>query len=111
MLFAGTDTTSATIEWAMSVLLNHPEALKKARDELGFHVGQKRLVEEKDLPKLRFLQSIVNETYRLFPAAPLLVPHESSDECTVGGYHVTRGTMLLVNAWGIQGPERVGKSY
>lgn len=85
----------------MSLLLNHPEALKKAKHELANHVGHKRLVEEKDLPRLQFLQSIVNETYRLFPAAPLLVPHESSDECTVGGYDVPRGTMLLVNAWAI----------
>ncbi|CDP07838.1 unnamed protein product [Coffea canephora] len=30
MLTAGTDTSLVTIEWALSLLLNHPEVLKKA---------------------------------------------------------------------------------
>ncbi|KAJ9670587.1 hypothetical protein PVL29_026870 [Vitis rotundifolia] len=43
LIFAGTDTTATTIEWAMSLLLNHPDVLKKARAELGTHVGRIRL--------------------------------------------------------------------
>ncbi|PHT56735.1 Isoflavone 2'-hydroxylase [Capsicum baccatum] len=102
MLHAGTDTSSVTIEWAMSLLLNHPEVLEKARTEIDNHVGSDRLVDEADLPKLKYLQSIISETLRLFPAAPMLLPHESSDDCKVAGFHITRGTILLVNAWAIQ---------
>ncbi|KAJ8546025.1 hypothetical protein K7X08_018608 [Anisodus acutangulus] len=101
MLNAGTETSSVTIEWVMSLLLNHPEVLEKARTEIDNHVGKDRLVDESDLPKLKYLQSIISETLRLFPAAPMLVPHESSDDCKVAGFHVPRGTMLLVNAWAI----------
>lgn len=101
MLNAGTETSSVTIEWAMSLLLNHPEVLEKARNEIDNHVGKDRLMDEADLPKLKYLQSIISETLRLFPAAPLLVPHESSEDCKVAGFHIPRGTMLLVNAWSI----------
>ncbi|CAA2964779.1 cytochrome P450 [Olea europaea subsp. europaea] len=31
----------------------------------------------------------------------MLVPHESSDDCKVGGYNIPKGTMLLINAWAI----------
>ena len=41
------------------------------------------------------------------PAGPLLVPHESSEECVIGGYRVPAGTMLLVNMWSIQNDPRV----
>ncbi|KAJ9560145.1 hypothetical protein OSB04_005305 [Centaurea solstitialis] len=96
----GTDSSSGTVEWAMSLLLNHPEVLKRARAEIDEHIGHERLVEETDLPKLPYIQCIVHETLRLFPVAPLLVPHESSEDCTIGGFHVSRGTMV-VNAWAI----------
>ncbi|GFY86032.1 cytochrome P450, family 81, subfamily D, polypeptide 5 [Actinidia rufa] len=101
MLSAGTDTSAVTIEWAMSLLLNHPEVLKRARAELDEIVGEDRLADEPDLSKLPYLQNIINETLRLFPAAPLLVPHESSNDCFIGGFDVPRGTMLLANAWAI----------
>ncbi|KAH0718663.1 hypothetical protein KY285_014694 [Solanum tuberosum] len=78
-----------------------PEVLEKARTEIDNHVGKDRLVDEADLPKLKYLQSIISETLRLFPAAPMLLPHESSEDCKVAGFHIPRGTMLLVNAWAI----------
>nr|AAK63940.1 putative cytochrome P450 [Oryza sativa Japonica Group]BCL64961.1 cytochrome P450 [Oryza sativa Japonica Group] len=101
LLGAGTETTSTTIEWAMSLLLNHPETLKKAQAEIDASVGNSRLITADDVPRITYLQCIVRETLRLYPAAPMLIPHESSADCEVGGYSVPRGTMLLVNAYAI----------
>ncbi|CAN6309240.1 unnamed protein product [Urochloa humidicola] len=98
---AGTETTSTTTEWAMALLLNHPEKLKKAQAEIDAAVGSSRLISPDDLPHLGYLHSIINETLRLYPAAPLLLPHESSADCKVGGYDVPQGTMLLVNVYAI----------
>ncbi|KAF3443537.1 hypothetical protein FNV43_RR13223 [Rhamnella rubrinervis] len=102
MLSAGTDTSSGTMEWALSLLLSNPETLVKARAEIHAQVEQSRLIEESDLEKFPYMRAIAYETLRMCPAAPLLVPHESSEECTAGGYSVPRGTMLLVNMWAIQ---------
>ncbi|KAI3451969.1 hypothetical protein Pfo_008634 [Paulownia fortunei] len=101
MIIAGTDTSVATIEWAMSLLLNHPDVLQKAKLELDSQVGHQRLLEEQDLPNLHYLRNIIFETFRMFPPGPLGVPRESSADCKVGGYDVPRGTILLVNSWAI----------
>ena len=101
LLLAGTDTSAVTLEWAITNLLNHPNILKKARDEIDSQIGEEKLIKESDVSKLHYLQSIISETLRLYPAAPLLVPHMSSADCTIGGYDVPNGTMLLVNAWAI----------
>ncbi|KAJ4788168.1 hypothetical protein LUZ62_039414 [Rhynchospora pubera] len=101
LLQAGTDTSSNTIEWAMSLLLNNPHALAKARHEIAMVVGRDRLVEESDVPNLPYLRAIINETLRLYPVVPLDVPHESAVECFIGGYKIPRGTMLLINIYAI----------
>ncbi|KAG6493681.1 cytochrome P450 81Q32-like [Zingiber officinale] len=106
LLSAGTDSTSDTIEWAISLLLNHPNAMKKTRDEIdayleGTEKGKNRLLEESDLPNLPYLNCVVSETLRMYPAGPLLIPHESSGECFVAGFRVPPGTMLLVNVYSI----------
>ncbi|KAJ4845874.1 hypothetical protein Tsubulata_038408 [Turnera subulata] len=101
MLLAGTDTSAVTLEWALSNLLNHPNTLKKAREELDKEIGQEWLIDEPHLPKLHYLHNIINETLRLYPAAPLLVPHMSSNDCTIGRYNIPGGTILLVHAWAI----------
>jgi isoflavone/4'-methoxyisoflavone 2'-hydroxylase len=101
MLLAGTDSSAVTLEWSMSNILNYPEVLKRVRDEVDTHVGQDRLVDESDLPKLTYLRNVIYETLRLYTPAPLLLPHSTRDECVMGGYKVPRDTIVLINAWAI----------
>ncbi|XP_022765955.1 cytochrome P450 81E8-like [Durio zibethinus] len=107
LLLAGTDTTVNAMEWAFSLLLNHPEVLKKAKAEIDNRVGYHRLIDESDLAQLPYLHCIINETLRMYPSAPLLLPHESSNECLLGGFHIPRGTTLLVNMWAIQNDPKI----
>ncbi|KAB1220506.1 Cytochrome P450 82A3 [Morella rubra] len=93
----GTDTTTVTLTWALALLLNNPETLKKAQEELDHNVGRERQVQQSDLENLMYLEAILKETMRLYPAAPLSVPHESIEDCTLTGYHIPAGTRLLVN--------------
>lgn len=101
MMLAGTDTAAVTLEWAMANLLKNPEVLKKAKAEIDERIGEERLVDEPDIANLPYLQNIVSETFRLCPAAPLLVPRSPSEDIKIGGYDIPRGTIVLVNAWGI----------
>ncbi|XP_010061805.2 cytochrome P450 CYP82D47 [Eucalyptus grandis] len=101
LVLAGSDTTSVSLTWALSLLLNHREALKKAQHELDTQIGREKRVKESDLKNLVYIQAIIKETLRLYPAGPLGVPHESMEDCTVDGYHVPKGTRLLFNFWKI----------
>lgn len=101
MLVAGTDTSAVTIEWVMSELLNHPEVLNKAKEEIETQIGKNKLIDEQDLPKLSYLQNIISETLRLHPTVPLLLPHYSSENCTIGGFNVPKDTIILTNVWAI----------
>ncbi|KAK9073165.1 hypothetical protein SSX86_007489 [Deinandra increscens subsp. villosa] len=102
MLIAGTETPYLTLEWSMSLLLNNPNAMERIKNEIHTHVGFDRLLQESDLGKLNYLQNMVNESLRLYPILPLLLPREASNDITIGGYLVPRGTLLMVNAWAVQ---------
>ncbi|KAL5984780.1 hypothetical protein ACLOJK_038616 [Asimina triloba] len=107
VMLGGYDSSWITNTWALSLLLNHKEALRKAQEELDEHVGRDRNVEESDISKLVYIQAIIKETLRLYPPAPLSGPHESTEDCHVGGYHIRAGTKLLVNLWKMHRDPRV----
>ena len=50
MLLTAIDTTAGTTEWAISSLLQHPEVLERAQEELDVVVGRERVLDESDLP-------------------------------------------------------------
>ncbi|KAK1427369.1 hypothetical protein QVD17_16052 [Tagetes erecta] len=106
LILAGNSATTGTLTWAISLLLNHPDVLKKLQNELDTHVGKERRVEESDLKNLVFLEAIIKETLRLYPVGPLL-PREAIEDCTVAGYTVKAGTRLMVNIWKLHRDERV----
>ena len=77
MYGVGMDTMSTTLEWAMSELLRHPQAMKRLQEEIELVVGQHRRVKESDLGRLKYLHCVVMERLRLYPLVPLAVPHQS----------------------------------
>jgi flavonoid 3'-monooxygenase len=101
MFTAGTDTSSSTVEWAIAELIRHPEILAQVQQELDSVVGQDQLVSEFDLPQLIYLQAVVKETFRLHPSTPLSLPRMAAESCEINGYHIPKGSTLLVNVWAI----------
>ncbi|XP_074335324.1 cytochrome P450 CYP82D47-like [Apium graveolens] len=91
------DTITVTLTWTLYLLISNPPVLKKARDELNNYIGGNRQVEESDVKNLVYLQAIVKESMRLYPATQLLPSRESLKDCVIGGYNIPKGTRLIVN--------------
>ncbi|KAG0473195.1 hypothetical protein HPP92_015052 [Vanilla planifolia] len=98
---ASTDSNTTTIEWVMAELLYEPDRMRKAQQELDTVVGKDRVVEESDIPQLRYLGAVLKETLRLHSPSPLLVPRRTSSNCTAGGFSIPAGTAVIINAWAI----------
>ncbi|XP_058081628.1 flavonoid 3'-monooxygenase CYP75B137-like [Magnolia sinica] len=101
LVVGGTDTTSTTIEWAMAEMMQNPEIMRKAQQELEQVVGMDDMVEESHVPKLRYLDAVIKETLRLHPPVVFLVPRSPSQQCTIGGYTVPKGARVFINTWAI----------
>ncbi|GER48679.1 cytochrome P450 family protein [Striga asiatica] len=101
MIAAATDTSAVTNEWAMAEVIKHPHVLKKAQQELDSVVGPNRMVQESDLAHLNYLRCIVRETFRMHPAGPFLIPHESTQSTTINGYYIPKRTRVFINTHGL----------
>lgn len=101
LFIGGTDTTTTTIEWAMAELFHNPPIMVKARKELIETMGSGQPIKEQDLLKLPYLQSVIKETMRLHPIAPLLLPHRAETDVQVCGYKIPKHTQVLVNVWAV----------
>ncbi|AES74569.1 cytochrome P450 family 82 protein [Medicago truncatula] len=107
LIIGGSDTTAGTLTWAMSLLLKNPHVLKKAKEELNTQIGKENCVRESDVNKLVYLDAIIKETLRFYPPAPFSSPREFTEDCTIGGYHIKKGTRLMPNLWKIHRDSRV----
>ncbi|PHT44616.1 Cytochrome 97B3, chloroplastic [Capsicum baccatum] len=86
MLIAGHETTAAVLTWAVFLLAQHPDKMKKAQSEIDAVLGQGRTTFE-SLKKLEYLRLIVVESLRLYPQPPLLIRRSLKSDKLPGGYN------------------------
>ncbi|OMO50225.1 Cytochrome P450 [Corchorus capsularis] len=79
MIAGGTESSTVTLEWAISELLKKPEIFAKATAEVDRVIGRDRWVEEKDIANLPCI-------YTLHPVAPMLVPRLAREYSQVASY-------------------------
>ncbi|KAM7257070.1 hypothetical protein ACFE04_012811 [Oxalis oulophora] len=97
MLAASLDSSAKVSEWILAELLRHPRVMARLQEELDRVVGKNRMVEEKDLVDLPYLDMIIKENFRMYPIAPLLIPHESMEDITIDGFHIPNKSRIIVN--------------
>lgn len=85
----------------MSEMMRNPDVLKTAQEEVDRVVGKQRKVEEGDLVHLRYLRSIIKETFRLHPPGPFLITHEAMKDTEVAGYYIPKKTQVFVNTYAL----------
>ncbi|MBC7684755.1 MAG: cytochrome P450 [Bdellovibrionales bacterium] len=92
---AGHETTAATLTWWAWCMAANPQAQDAARREVKT-VLQGRLPKAQDLPSLAYLDATLQETLRLYPAAPVLLSRRSTQAMTLGRWQLPAGTMFMV---------------
>ena len=101
IIFAALDNPSNAVEWALAEMVNKPELLAKAVEEMDRVVGRDRLVQESDIPRLNYVKACIREAFRLHPVAPFNVPHVAIADTTVAGYRVPKGSHVILSRAGL----------
>ncbi|XP_010502529.1 PREDICTED: cytochrome P450 71B19 [Camelina sativa] len=102
IFLAGIDTGAITMIWAMTELVRNPRLLKKVQGDIRDQLGNnKERITEEDIDKVPYLKMVIKETFRLHPAAPLILPRETMAHIKVQGYDIPPERRILVNVGAI----------
>lgn len=96
-LGAGQVTVAGALIWVVSLLMQHPKVLGKVTQEVQSVLGG-AAPEITDLPQMTYLDWIIKETLRLFPAVWQHGRRAIAD-VEIDGYLLPKGTFVFFSEW------------
>ncbi|KQK13613.2 hypothetical protein BRADI_1g11330v3 [Brachypodium distachyon] len=97
---AALDTTTTTLQWAMSELMANPRVMQKSQLETRRIFTRHDKVHDTTLNGLQYLKAAIKETLQLHPPATLL-PRQRLQACKIQGYDVPTVVVVVINIWAI----------
>uniref|UniRef100_A0A4W6CT98 Cytochrome P450, family 2, subfamily Y, polypeptide 3 n=1 Tax=Lates calcarifer TaxID=8187 RepID=A0A4W6CT98_LATCA len=82
LFLAGTETTSSTIRYALSVLIKYPHIQEKMQQEI-------------DRSHSPFTDAVIHEVQRFLDIVPFSLPHYALQDITFRGYTIPKDTVII----------------
>jgi cytochrome P450 len=98
LLFAGHDTTAATVSWLFALVGRYPEVQRRLQQELDAQLGARPATVEDLVRGLPYLDQVLKETLRLYPPA-WFGPRRTRAEFELHGHTIPAGTQVAYCSW------------
>jgi cytochrome P450 len=98
IFLAGHETTAVTMSWVWYLLSQHPAAEARLHAELDQVLGERAATAE-DVARLPYARMVVEESMRLYPAAPGVSNRGALAADEVAGQKISRGDIMLISSW------------
>ncbi|EGG19557.1 cytochrome P450 family protein [Cavenderia fasciculata] len=102
MLFAGVETTASTLQWLSIVMSNQPHEQELLREEIrSTFVHSEDIQPTADRSDCPQTCAVMKEILRYRMVVPFSVPRIASEDTTLGGYFIPKGTHLMGNFYAL----------
>ncbi|KAM4013392.1 cytochrome P450 1B1-like [Anomaloglossus baeobatrachus] len=101
LLGAGQDTNSTALTWILLLLIKYPDIQKKLQEEIDQVVGPDRTPTAEDRAQLPYVQAFIYESMRFCSFVPMTIPHSTTRDVIIEGFHIPRNTIVFVNQWSV----------
>ncbi|KAM8903923.1 cytochrome P450 2A5-like [Spinachia spinachia] len=95
LFLAGTETTSATIRFALSVLIKYPDIQEKMQKEIDGVIGRSCVPSMENRKSLPFTDAVIHEVQRFLDIFPFSLPHYALHDISFRGYTIPKDTMII----------------
>ncbi|GJE86829.1 cytochrome P450 [Phanerochaete sordida] len=97
IMSGGTETTWHSVTQFFACMLLHPDAQRRAQEEIDRVVGSGRLPDFTDRDALPYVECVLKEVLRWKPIVPLGMPHKLREDHTYRGMFIPGGTTVITN--------------
>nr|GMC79312.1 isoleucine N-monooxygenase 1-like [Ipomoea batatas] len=80
------DNPSNVVEWVLAEMLNQPEILRRATEELD---------------NVNYLNACLKEAFRIHPLSAFVPPHLCSSDTTLSNYFIPKGSHVMISRHGL----------
>ncbi|XP_008304244.1 cytochrome P450 2J6-like [Stegastes partitus] len=95
--FAGTDTTSNTLQYGFLYLMNYPHIQERCQQEIDRVLEGKDRASFEDRHHMPYMQAVIHEVQRTANTVPLSVYHCTTKDTELMGYSLPKGTIIIQN--------------
>ncbi|XP_063771257.1 cytochrome P450 2C5-like [Pseudophryne corroboree] len=91
---AGMETTSTTLRWGILLMMKYPHIQRKVQSEIEKVIGSAapQAAHRKDMP---YTDAVIHEIQRFGNIVPTNLPHATTQDITLQGYFIPRGTHVI----------------
>uniref|UniRef100_A0A3Q3LE64 unspecific monooxygenase n=1 Tax=Mastacembelus armatus TaxID=205130 RepID=A0A3Q3LE64_9TELE len=99
-IFAGYETSSSSLCFLAYNLATNPHVMKELQEEIDSTFPNKAPIEYQPLMQMQYLDSVVNESLRLYPIAPRL-ERVAKATVEINGVVIPKDMVVMVPTWPI----------
>lgn len=92
---AGLETTVTTLNWAVLMMMYHPDVQEKIQTEIRDVVGLERSPNMNDRSQMPYTCATVQELQRYANILPVNLPHAATKDVKVGEYTIPKGQPII----------------
>ncbi|KAI1090682.1 putative toxin biosynthesis cytochrome P450 monooxygenase [Rostrohypoxylon terebratum] len=95
ILLAGSETVASALSGCVFLLLQHPVAMAKLKQEIRSSFSSEEEINSCTLPCSKYLLAVINEAMRIYPPTPNFLPRcVPAEGCTILGRFIPGGSSI-----------------
>ena len=100
LMMAGHDTTSYSLSWILLEVTRHPAVLTQLKKEIDSVVGEEKgNITQHQLTCMVYLDQVIKEGLRLWPASGLIILRQNSKVIEYGDFIIPKGSVCQMCAY------------
>ncbi|KAF5300933.1 hypothetical protein FQR65_LT19304 [Abscondita terminalis] len=101
LFVAGAHSTSGTLDFALLMMLLHPDVQRKVQNELGAHFPDNHNYQYSDRHRLPYTQAVLSEVERFCHVLPIAGSRRATKNTRIEQYSIPKGTTVLINLYSV----------